>query len=79
MANKKRIRKRDKESDLGGTMRLGLMVQTFRRQFCSSIYKKKTVSERHRHRYEVNNKYITEFKKNGLIFSGMSLTTLLKY
>ena len=59
--------------DLGGTMRLGAYdCKLLDNSFVSSIYKKKTISERHRHRYEVNNKYILDFKKFGLIFSGMS-------
>ena len=67
------LEKRDKESDLGGTMRLGAYdCKLLDNSFVSSIYKKKTISERHRHRYEVNNKYISDFKKYGLIFSGMS-------
>ena len=67
------LERRDRESDLGGTMRLGAYdCKLLDNSFVSSIYKKKTISERHRHRYEVNNKYITDFKKNGLIFSGMS-------
>ena len=67
------LEKRDKESDLGGTMRLGAYdCKLLENSFVSSIYKKKTISERHRHRYEVNNKYISDFKKYGLIFSGMS-------
>ena len=67
------LEKRDKESDLGGTMRLGAYdCKLLENSFVSSIYKKKTISERHRHRYEVNNKFISDFKKYGLIFSGMS-------
>ncbi len=67
------LEKRDKESDLGGTMRLGAYdCKLLDNSFVSSIYNKKTISERHRHRYEVNNKYISDFKKHGLIFSGMS-------
>ena len=67
------LEKRDKESDLGGTMRLGAYdCKLLDNSLVSSIYKKKTISERHRHRYEVNNKYISDFKKYGLIFSGMS-------
>ena len=40
--------------------------------FVKNIYKKNIISERHRHRFEVNNKFNLDFKKNGLIFSGMS-------
>jgi len=57
---------------LGGTMRLGAY-------FCSlttnskayKAYKKKIISERHRHRYEFNNKYKKDFEKKGIIFSGI--------
>jgi CTP synthase len=35
-------------------------------------YKKENISERHRHRYEVNNAFIPELEKNGLIISGIS-------
>ena len=41
------------------------------------IYKSKLIKERHRHRYEVNNKFNLEFKNNGLTFSGMSPNNLL--
>ena len=40
--------------------------------FVEKIYKKNIISERHRHRYEVNFKYIDDFKTKGLLFSGMS-------
>ncbi len=65
--------KRSKESNLGGTMRLGAYdCKLAEGSFIKSIYKKEVIAERHRHRYEVNNKYISDFKKKGLIFSGMS-------
>ena len=57
----------------GGTMRLGSYdceISTGTKAF--SIYRKKTISERHRHRFEVNNKYVSKMEKNGLIFSGMN-------
>ena len=57
----------------GGTMRLGSYdcnIQAGTK--ASSIYRKKSISERHRHRYEVNNKYVNKMKKNGLIFSGLN-------
>ena len=54
-------------------MRLGAYdCKLLDNSFVGSIYNKKIISERHRHRYEVNNKYISDFKKYGLIFSGMS-------
>ena len=67
------LEKRNKNSNLGGTMRLGAYdCRLLENSFVRSIYKKETISERHRHRYEVNNKFISDFKKYGLIFSGMS-------
>ena len=57
----------------GGTMRLGAYdcdlkpgTKTYK------AYKKKKISERHRHRYEVNNRYRGKLEKNGLIFSGVN-------
>jgi CTP synthase len=40
-------------------------------------YKASKISERHRHRYEVNPKYITELEKAGLVFSGKSPSGIL--
>ena len=57
----------------GGTMRLGSYdceISTGTKAY--SIYRKKTIRERHRHRFEVNNKYVSKMEKNGLIFSGMN-------
>ena len=60
---------RDKSSDLGGTMRLGAQVAIVEpNTIASSIYGKQ-VNERHRHRYEVNNKYIDDLKAAGLVIS----------
>ena len=55
----------------GGTMRLGSYdcdIVTGSKAF--SVYRKKKISERHRHRFEVNNKYVFKMEKNGLTFSG---------
>lgn len=62
-----------RESHYGGTMRLGaypcvLKAGTLARE----AYDKRRVSERHRHRYEFNNKYREKFEKLGLIASGTS-------
>ena len=57
----------------GGTMRLGAydcQIQEGTKTYFS--YRKKKVSERHRHRYEVNNRYRNKLEKNGLIFSGVN-------
>ena len=37
-----------------------------------AAYRKKNISERHRHRYEVNNRYRNKLKKNGLVISGLN-------
>ncbi len=67
----KKIKGTDK--NLGGTMRLGLYEAKLRNNSAiNRIYKSRTIKERHRHRYEVNNNLKNKFEKKGLIFSGMS-------
>ncbi|MAQ72549.1 MAG: CTP synthetase [Candidatus Marinimicrobia bacterium] len=57
----------------GGTMRLGSYdCDILPNTKASKIYKKKTISERHRHRWEVNNKFVKKMELNGLVFSGMN-------
>ncbi len=64
---------RSREGDLGGTMRLGAYdCEIAKGSLAASIYGANHISERHRHRYELNSGYREEFEKNGLIFSGMS-------
>ncbi len=59
--------------DLGGTMRLGLYEAKLRHNsLIEKIYKSKSILERHRHRYEVNNSLKNKFENKGMIFSGMS-------
>lgn len=59
--------------DLGGTMRLGLYPAKLEpNTIVASLYGKLDIQERHRHRYEVNNKYREQIAKAGLIFSGTS-------
>jgi len=61
------------DKNLGGTMRLGLYEAKLRNNSAiNKIYKSKNIKERHRHRYEVNNKLRNQFENKGLIFSGMS-------
>ena len=72
------IEHRDESSDLGGTMRLG--AQECRLKFGSrvrEIYGNDIVTERHRHRYEFNNRYRTVLKEAGLSLSGKSMDDLL--
>jgi len=67
MASQKKVKNK------GGTMRLGAYnckIKTGTKAF--SAYRKTQISERHRHRYEVNNSYKKIFEKNGLVFSGMN-------
>ncbi|UXN69525.1 CTP synthase [Devosia neptuniae] len=65
--------KRVSEGDLGGTMRLGAYpAQLTRGSRVADIYGSTRISERHRHRYEVNMDYRKLLEKNGLLFSGVS-------
>jgi CTP synthase len=64
---------RSSEGDLGGTMRLGAYpAQLTRGSRVADIYGTTRISERHRHRYEVNMEYRKLLEKNGLLFSGVS-------
>jgi CTP synthase len=59
--------------DLGGTMRLGLYEASLvPGSVVASTYGSTEVSERHRHRYEVNNRYRQQLADAGLVFSGTS-------
>ena len=61
------------EKDYGGTMRLGAWKADLKAgSVTRKLYGKAEVSERHRHRYEVNNDYRKDFEKAGLVFSGIS-------
>ncbi|MGD8345608.1 MAG: CTP synthase [Lysobacterales bacterium] len=69
-----RIERRDEDSDLGGTMRLG--GQECRLQEGSlthALYGRDTIRERHRHRYEFNNNYRDVFIENGMVLAGLSM------
>lgn len=56
---------------LGGTMRLGEYDCNLEpNTLAYSLYSKSSIRERHRHRYEFNNKYREDFKNNGIVFSG---------
>jgi CTP synthase len=65
--------KRTKNSDLGGTMRLGsyqCKLKPGTKAF--SIYGSEMIHERHRHRYEFNSNFMTQFEQAGMVFSGLS-------
>jgi len=67
------VQKRDISSDKGGTMRLGAYPCVLTEDSAAfKAYGDKEIYERHRHRYEFNNKYKEILEKNGLRISGMS-------
>ncbi|MCH4892484.1 MULTISPECIES: CTP synthase [unclassified Sphingomonas] len=69
----KGLEKRDAGGDLGGTMRLGAYpAKLAGNSVVASIYRETDISERHRHRYEVNTHYRDVLERDGLVFSGMS-------
>ena len=77
------IEKRDATSIRGGTMRLGVQVCTVRPDtLAHRIYQSTTVSERHRHRYEINNHYVPRLEAAGMVISGRtnaeSLTEMIE-
>ncbi|MEL7197190.1 MAG: CTP synthase [Pseudomonadota bacterium] len=73
------LQQRNADTDLGGTMRLGAYEAVLKgNSHISQIYGgASTISERHRHRYEVNSAYIEPLEKGGLVFAGMSPDGLL--
>src|SRR6204780_2183770 len=67
------LEKRQANGDLGGTMRLGAYAaKLLPGSRVAEIYGKTEISERHRHRYEVNINYKPRLEKTGMRFSGMS-------
>jgi CTP synthase len=67
------VEQRSEASDLGGTMRLGEQVCVLN-QGClaEQVYGDRIIRERHRHRYEVNNRYLDQLTANGLVVAGKS-------
>ncbi len=64
---------RGSDGDLGGTMRLGAYECAIGAgSLAEKIYSSANISERHRHRYEVNMEYRPDFEKTGMVFSGLS-------
>ena len=62
----------------GGTMRLGSYPCKIKEgTLAEKIYNSDMISERHRHRWEFNNKYLEQFEKNGMIASGVNPATNL--
>ncbi len=68
------VETRTEESDLGGTMRLGAQeCRLVEGSLSREMYGSDSVFERHRHRYEVNNKYVPELEKAGMKVAGRSV------
>ena len=77
--SKEGLQQREAGGDLGGTMRLGAYpAKLSPNSHTSRIYGgAELISERHRHRYEVNSAFIAPLEKDGLVFAGMSPDGLL--
>jgi len=72
------LEKRGRESDLGGTMRLGAYPAILEKgSKIAGIYGATEISERHRHRYEININYRGRLEQHGLRFAGLSPDGLL--
>jgi len=68
------MEKQKKITDKGGTMRLGNYDCSLKEDTqAHHIYNKKIISERHRHRYEFNNDFLSKFQQSDIIFSGINL------
>jgi CTP synthase len=66
------------DNKYGGTMRLGAYPCYLKKgTIARAAYKKELVEERHRHRYEINSKYIKQLEDAGLVFSGTSPDSIL--
>ena len=70
---------RSRESDLGGTMRLGAQACELQDgTLARELYGRAVIEERHRHRYEFNNNYLEPLRARGLVFSGFSRDGLVE-
>jgi len=66
------VQERSRESNLGGTMRLGACpCRLASGTHAYQAYNKKLINERHRHRYEFNNMYMKTLAEAGMVFSGI--------
>jgi CTP synthase len=72
------LERRDSNSNLGGTMRLGAQECVLEKgSLVRSLYKQDRIKERHRHRYEVNNNFIDKLSSKGLMVVGKSKDKML--
>jgi CTP synthase len=73
-----KVERRSEDSDLGGTMRLGGQECRLQEGSLSRrMYGKEIIRERHRHRYEFNNRYREAFQQHGMLLAGLSLDETL--
>jgi CTP synthase len=73
------VESRDEKSEFGGTMRLGAQeVRISHGSLAHAVYGADVVRERHRHRYEFNNRYLQKMMNAGLRFSGFSRDGLVE-
>ncbi|MEJ2383903.1 MAG: CTP synthase [Xanthomonadales bacterium] len=73
-----KVERRSEDSDLGGTMRLGGQECRLQEGSLSRrLYGTETIRERHRHRYEFNNRYRDVFRQHGMLLAGLSLDETL--
>ncbi|MGH6630469.1 MAG: glutamine amidotransferase-related protein, partial [Burkholderiales bacterium] len=73
-----KLETRQVDSDLGGTMRLGGQQCRLREgSKARKLYGQEVIVERHRHRYEVNNRYRDILQKNGMLLCGLSMDEML--
>ncbi|KAF0232348.1 MAG: hypothetical protein FD177_2592, partial [Desulfovibrionaceae bacterium] len=69
----KKIERRDADSEMGGTMRLGAYPCVVKPETkAMEAYAKPQIEERHRHRYEFNKAYYARMEEKGMMFSGLS-------
>ncbi len=72
------IERRDETSDKGGTMRLGAQECRLKAgTHAHELYGQDVIRERHRHRYEFNNRYRAQFEALGLVIAGVSMDDVL--
>lgn len=72
------LEQRDEQANLGGTMRLGAYYcEVQPKTLAQKIYQKDKIVERHRHRYEVNENFVKDLEKHGLVVSGRAADSTL--
>jgi CTP synthase len=76
--NDGKLEQRNEQSDLGGTMRLGAyFCELTPKSLAHKVYGQDKIVERHRHRYEVNENFVKDFEKHGLVIGGRAADSTL--